>query len=75
MLFVAGVNRAIGSNYLFIAHKPDVATALDLLGPWPWYIAGMQIVGIILAVVLYLPFAIKDWREKRAGTGNAALAG
>jgi uncharacterized membrane protein YwaF len=34
---VGVVNWLIGSNYLFIAHKPPTASLMDALGPWPWY--------------------------------------
>jgi uncharacterized membrane protein YwaF len=30
---------------------------LDYMGPWPWYIVGMCILGIVVCMVLYLPFA------------------
>ena len=58
------VNIAIGSNYLWIGRKPEVATAIDYLGPWPWYILSMEAIGIVTCLVLYLPFAIIDWRKK-----------
>lgn len=65
MLLVAPVNLLTGGNYLFIARKPDFPTAMDYLGPWPWYILGLQIIGIISFVLCYLPFAIHDWRIQR----------
>jgi hypothetical integral membrane protein (TIGR02206 family) len=59
------INLAIGSNYLFIAHKPEFPTLLDALSPWPWYIPQLEIVGFAILSILYVPFLIKDWREKR----------
>lgn len=32
------VNAVTGSNYGYLNGKPDVGSALDLLGPWPWYV-------------------------------------
>lgn len=32
------LNLAIGSNYGYLNAKPGAASALDLLGPWPWYV-------------------------------------
>jgi hypothetical integral membrane protein (TIGR02206 family) len=32
-------NTLAGSNYLFVNGKPPVPSLLDLLGPWPWYLA------------------------------------
>ncbi|MDO9348014.1 MAG: YwaF family protein [Anaerolineales bacterium] len=58
------VNLLIGSNYLFIAHKPPTASLLDLLPEWPWYIAWVEVIGILICLILYLPFAIQDWRAK-----------
>lgn len=60
MVLVGMINWAIGSNYLFIAHKPVTASMLDLLPAWPWYIIWMEIIGLGMCLILYLPFAIKD---------------
>jgi len=58
------LNNAIGSNYLMINHKPETASLLDLLPPWPIYVLYMEALGIITFLLLYIPFAIKDWRTK-----------
>lgn len=58
------LNLAIGSNYLFVAGKPDFPTLLDMLAPWPWYIIELEAVGFAIFFLLYLPFLIKDWRTK-----------
>ncbi|MGI0487256.1 TIGR02206 family membrane protein [Pantanalinema rosaneae CENA516] len=58
LLVVAIINSLIGSNYLFIAHKPNVPTILDAMPPWPWYIFGMEGVGILVVLLLYLAFVI-----------------
>ena len=62
MVVIFFVNLAIGSNYLFVAHKPDFPTILDLLSPWPWYILELEAVGFAIFFILYIPFLIKDWR-------------
>lgn len=54
----------IGNNYLFVADKPDFPTLLDALGPWPWYILQLELVGFAILFLLYIPFLIKDWRAK-----------
>lgn len=57
------LNLLIGSNYMFLAYKPDAfASLLDILPPWPTYIIYMEIIGVFTFLLLYLPFAIKDWR-------------
>lgn len=58
------VNTAIDSNYLMINYKPNTPSLLDLLPNWPIYVLYMEIIGVITCLLLYLPFAIKDWRNK-----------
>lgn len=59
------LNQVIGSNYLFIAHKPETASLIDALGPWPWYILSLEIIGAGMCLLLYAPYAIADLRKKR----------
>ena len=70
MVIIFFVNLAIGSNYLYIAHKPSFPTLIDLLAPWPWYIIELEAIGFAIFFVLYIPFLISDWRVKQ----NPALA-
>lgn len=56
LLFTAGAmaamfafNGAAGTNYMYVNAKPDAASALDALGPWPVYI----LVGYGIAVTLW----------------------
>src|SRR5688572_1111011 len=58
------VNVFIGSNYLMINEKPLTPSLLDLLPEWPIYILYMELIGIISILLLYLPFAVKDLRER-----------
>lgn len=60
------LNLLIGSNYLFIAHKPPTASLLDVLPPWPWYIGIIELLGLAFVLLFYAPFAVKDWRKKAA---------
>ena len=63
MIPVFFLNLAIGSNYLFVAGKPDFPTLLDMLAPWPWYIFEIEAIAFAIFFLLYLPFLIKDWRQ------------
>lgn len=65
MLLVGILNFLIGSNYLFIAHKPETASLLDVMGPWPLYLLGIEGLGIAFMLILYAPFAIKDLRTRQ----------
>ncbi len=64
MLVVFGINHLIGSNYLYVAHKPPGPTLLDALPDWPWYLLYMEAIGLVMFLLLYLPFAIQDLRRK-----------
>jgi hypothetical integral membrane protein (TIGR02206 family) len=66
MLAVFPLNLLLGSNYLFIAHKPETASLIDVLGPWPSYILSLEGIGLAVSLVLYSPFAVKDWRARQA---------
>jgi hypothetical integral membrane protein (TIGR02206 family) len=59
------VNWLIGSNYLFIARKPDTASLIDVLGPWPWYVLSLEAIAAVMFLLLYLPYAIHDRRQKQ----------
>lgn len=66
MVVIGVINWLIGSNYLFIARKPETASLIDVLGPWPWYILSLEAIGWALCLVLYAPYAIRDWRAAKA---------
>jgi len=55
---VGVVNWAVGGNYFYLAHKPDADTLLNVLGPWPVYIAPLILVGVLIFGILYLPFPL-----------------
>ena len=66
MAVIYPINLLLGSNYLFIMHKPETPTLIDLMPPWPVYIAVMIAIAFTVFFLLYLPFAISDWRQARA---------
>jgi len=63
------VNLALGTNYLYLREKPTQPSLLDYLGPWPWYLAGMIVVGAAVMLLCYTPFAIGDWCRQRREAG------
>jgi hypothetical integral membrane protein (TIGR02206 family) len=59
------VDLAINANYLYLRHPPGVHSPLDLLGPWPWYIAGAAGIALVAFLLLELPFRFGRSRDKR----------
>jgi len=55
-LLVGVIDAATGANYMYLRSKPASASLLDLLGPWPVYIAWASLVGAALLLILDAPF-------------------
>lgn len=73
VVIVYFINTAIGSNYLMINYKPNTPSLLDLLPDWPLYVLYMEAIGIATCLLLYIPFAVKDWRNQyRTNKDNAS---
>jgi hypothetical integral membrane protein (TIGR02206 family) len=64
---IIGFNLLTDANYLFFSYKPNFPTLLDYMGPWPWYILGIQASGALTCLLLYLPFHWKDRRSRLSG--------
>ena len=64
MLIVLGINSIIGSNYLFVSRKPPGPSLLDALPEWPVYLLYIEGLGLIMFLLLYLPFLVKDLRSR-----------
>ncbi len=67
-LFVSGVNAVLGTNFMYLRRKPNVATMLDLFGDWPWYILGGELLALILFALVMLPFV---FLKRKTATGDA----
>ena len=60
MVFIAGVNLLLNSNYMFIC-DPPLTKSPFFFAPWPWYIPILDGVALVLFFVVYSPFLISDW--------------
>lgn len=56
----AVTNWLTGSNFMFLARKPDTPSLLDLLAPWPWYLLQLELIVIALIAWLYLVVKVMD---------------
>jgi hypothetical integral membrane protein (TIGR02206 family) len=64
------INAVLHTNYGFLCHKPEQASLMDSLGVWPWYIASMVLLCMLLYTLLNAPFAIaRRWSD---GKGDQA---
>jgi hypothetical integral membrane protein (TIGR02206 family) len=71
-LIVTPVNLALGANYLYLRRKPDPWTPFDLLGPWPYYILGLE--AAFLAMFVLLDRGLDPLRgRRRADSARGAL--
>jgi len=68
-LLVTGLAAAgtvlFDGNYMFLREPPEEDSLIDLMGPWPWYIASAAALALVLFWLLDRPF---DGR-RRAGNG------
>ncbi|MGD8452262.1 MAG: TIGR02206 family membrane protein [Phycisphaerae bacterium] len=64
------IDWALGTNYMYLCGPPGRPSLYDHLGPWPWPIASMAVLGVLLFGVCYLPF----WLT-RTGRGHAPFRG
>ena len=72
MAIVGCLNVALGTNYLYLRYKPVQASLMDYLGPWPWYIFGLVLLGLLSCLIYYSPFAWLEWRSNRRTNGRGA---
>jgi hypothetical integral membrane protein (TIGR02206 family) len=58
------INLLLHTDFLYINGKPATASLLDALPPWPYYLIYMEVLLVVVFLLLYLPFIIRDWRSR-----------
>jgi len=53
---VGTFDYAFKTDYMYLRAKPPNTSLLDVLGPWPWYLAATEFVACGVFLLLYLPF-------------------
>lgn len=76
LLIVFFINWVTGGNYMFLARKPETASLLDFLGPYPFYLLSMEAVALVIFLLLYLPFAFVPARktERRSDRSDNSMS-
>ena len=54
LAFLAVVDLLLGANYGFLCQAPPRSPLFFL--PWPWYLLLLEAAGVLIVVLLYLPF-------------------
>ncbi len=67
------INLMLGSNYAYLMRKPPVASALDYLGDYPWYLLSSELVALVMFAVVLLPVVIFG-KDAEAAVGDAMVS-
>lgn len=62
---VTPINVLFDVNYGYTGSERVRGTVLEYLGPWPWRIVSLLVAGQVACGLVYLPWAVAGWLEKR----------
>ena len=57
-VLVGLIDLASGGNYMYLRQVPVSGSLLDLMGPWPWYIAVGAVLTLVVLAILDAPFRL-----------------
>ncbi|MEM7103636.1 MAG: TIGR02206 family membrane protein [Bacteroidota bacterium] len=63
-IILYGINSLLESNYFYIMEKPPTGSALDYLGPWPWYILVCEGLVLVLFAIVLFPVRLFVGKQK-----------
>lgn len=66
---------AFDGNYMFLREPPESGSLLDLMGPWPWYIASAAALALALFWLLDRLFDGRRGRRRRTGIPRVRVGG
>ena len=66
-IVVGLIDLATGGNYMYLRQVPASGSLLDLMGPWPWYIAAGALLTLVVLAILNAPFRLSRLRRHDAG--------
>jgi hypothetical integral membrane protein (TIGR02206 family) len=73
-VLVGLTDYVLGANYMFLLHKPETVSVLDLLGNYPYYLLSEEGIALIIFGLLYLPFS-RIWKKNRLAQSIEASTG
>lgn len=59
VVIVGGVDYWLDANYMFLKRKPEVASLLSVLGPYPYYLGVEEIIALGIFTIMYMPFILR----------------
>jgi hypothetical integral membrane protein (TIGR02206 family) len=57
-VLVGLIDLATGGNYMYLRQVPASGSLLNLMGPWPWYIATGSLLTLVVLTILDAPFRL-----------------
>ena len=66
-IVVGLIDLVTGGNYMYLRQVPASGSLLDLMGPWPWYIATGALLTLVVLAILNAPFRLSRLRRHDAG--------